>query len=124
MEFTAAEDVEITQRWADGESAAAIGKALGRSKNSVVGRKNRLGLESRANPCPTRSYANTVPRVHRLLKVRSEPTLALKFGRATSCCWPIDVPGKRKVRFCEAETNGRGSYCERHHVLAHLRRAA
>jgi len=44
---------KLTRLWIDGASAAEIGKELGVTRNSVLGKVHRLGLEQRA-PTPIR----------------------------------------------------------------------
>jgi GcrA cell cycle regulator len=49
--WTAAEDERLRALWADlAVSAGAIGREIGRSKNSIVGRAHRLGLPARPSP--------------------------------------------------------------------------
>jgi len=44
------DDARLTELWASGLSTAAIGIAMGRTKNSIVGRAHRLKLPGRASP--------------------------------------------------------------------------
>lgn len=41
---------ELKKLWAEGVTTSAIGKRLGISKNSIVGKVHRLGLEGRPSP--------------------------------------------------------------------------
>ena len=45
--WTEAEDAYLTKAWAAGESARTIAAAIGRTRNSVIGRVNRQGLTAR-----------------------------------------------------------------------------
>lgn len=48
--WSTAEIELLTQMWLDGESAATIGRALGgRKRNAVIGKAQRLGLQSRVH---------------------------------------------------------------------------
>ena len=49
-EWTSAKIQELTTRWNAGESSAAIGRAMGMTKNKVVGKAHRLGLAGRESP--------------------------------------------------------------------------
>lgn len=48
--WTAAKDAALAAHWAAKLSTAAIGAAMGITKNSVIGRARRLGLEGRPSP--------------------------------------------------------------------------
>jgi GcrA cell cycle regulator len=50
MTWTQDKIAALEQRWQAGESITAIGKALGTSRNAVVGKAHRLGLPSRVSP--------------------------------------------------------------------------
>jgi GcrA cell cycle regulator len=50
MDFTDLEIAEVRALWAEGHSTAEIGRRLGRSKNSVVGKSHRLCLPLRPSP--------------------------------------------------------------------------
>ena len=69
---------ELRIRWNAGESAGRIGKAMGITKNQVIGKAHRLGLEARPSPITrsteTVSYHKSLERV----KVQEAPKEALK----------------------------------------------
>jgi GcrA cell cycle regulator len=48
--WTEEEQARLEELWAQGLSTAAIGREMGRSKNSIVGRVGRSGLPRRASP--------------------------------------------------------------------------
>ena len=50
MEWTEAVIAELRSLWAEGLSTAEIGRRLGVSKNAVVGKAHRLGLDPRPSP--------------------------------------------------------------------------
>ena len=61
-------DVELTRLWVEGVSASKIGRELGVTKNSVIGRAHRIGLHKRLSPVPlagmrTKPVVVAVPRV-------------------------------------------------------------
>lgn len=121
MEWTKDEDADLARRWNAGDSSGAIGRDLGRTRNSIVGRKNRLGLGNRPSPIrpkgePKPPKAPRAPRVAPTLVIVEAP----KPVRVSSCCWPFDIPGTRKFRFCEAAVCERSPYCEEHRKRAYL----
>ena len=50
MEWTDETIARLRQFWAEGHSTAEIGRRMGISKNSVVGKAHRLNLEGRPSP--------------------------------------------------------------------------
>ena len=127
--------------WAEGFSASECGKRMGVSRNSVIGKIHRLGLSGlhrrprapgprrRRSDYGTRRGPRTAPA--RLLETgeqqlsRPEPPsppgrqywrtlLDLKVGE---CRWP---EGDSDYTFCGAP-QAAGSYCGKHHALAHNR---
>ncbi len=50
--WTAEEDRRLAILWAAGWSTASIGADIGRGKNAVCGRRQRLGLPERGCPIP------------------------------------------------------------------------
>ena len=57
--WTAADDARLAQLWEGGATAKEIADLFGdRSRNSIIGRKTRLGLSQRVNPVD-RTYAPT-----------------------------------------------------------------
>ncbi len=68
-------DEVIIAEWEKGTSTAAIGRMIGRTKNSIVGRVHRLidaGVLSANRPSPIRSSG---PRAIKPKAVKKEPTL-------------------------------------------------
>ena len=61
MTWTDERVAELIRLWETGKSASEIGKILGVSKNSVVGKAHRLKLKSR--PSPIRRFIGRSPMV-------------------------------------------------------------
>lgn len=55
-------DDELRRMWAEGLSTSRIGKALGVSKNAIVGRAHRLDLEQRQSPIRGSTSKASAPR--------------------------------------------------------------
>lgn len=148
--WSPAEDDRLRDLWADRTmSSGAIGIAMGRSKNSVVGRAGRLGLEVRGSPVPGVVARSRVERTPRRVKPAAKTLKPMRLpdpmpvavpiaimdmplrrdsaGSArpsTPCEWPLwgpDTPRAQRM-FCGAERFCFGSpYCERHHTIAHVK---
>ena len=54
--FTPDEDATIVQMWAEGHPTSAIGRALGRTKSSVISRTRKLPVVRRESPIKSRTY--------------------------------------------------------------------
>jgi GcrA cell cycle regulator len=48
--WTEADDLTLKRMWEDGETSSSIGRAIGKSKNSVISRAHRLLLPARPSP--------------------------------------------------------------------------
>ncbi len=51
---------QLVALWAEGHSAATIGRMLGATKHAVIGKAHRLHLASRPSPIPQRTYTRVV----------------------------------------------------------------
>lgn len=133
-------DAALAQLWADGSlSAAEIGRRLGTSKNSVVGRSHRLHLPARQSPI-RRGDSPKIrqPRTKRSTLLLEElapgrepvtpapqtpnPISAVERLRGP-CRWPIGHPGTPGFAFCGAVSRPGRPYCEEHCECAYVRRA-
>lgn len=131
--WTCAQLDTLRAEWADGTSAAEIGRLLGRSKNAVVGKAHRLGLPGRPSPiirqegqqkaleadenekatagpkiCQT---AFSGPEIASARHVR-EPTRA-----ARACEW---INGQRGAYTKCGAPISRGSYCVDHAAVCYV----
>ena len=123
-----------------GLSTAAIGKRLGFTKNAIVGKINRLGLNNAktaakkaAKPVPKpapkpvpkkpavakkesrASEAGTRARAERLMR-QSAALMSLK---ADQCRWPIGNPDTDDFRFCGEKCFAGKPYCFEHCKVAY-----
>lgn len=59
--WTEADDAKLADLWHSGIIATAIAEELRRSKNSILGRRRRLGLPFRKEPLPrTKEYRRVI----------------------------------------------------------------
>ena len=136
--------------WAEGLTTAEIGRRLGVTKNSVVGKSHRLLLPPRPSPIrrlptgqaprpqPRRTVGPTLPALHDT--IRTPPIAApapapapaprapalravpsLAGRRITTCCWPLGEPGTPSFRFCDDASQANKPYCTAHAALAYVK---
>jgi GcrA cell cycle regulator len=120
---------DLVRLWDAGHTASHIGKAIGVSKNAVIGKAHRLKLPPR--PSPIRQSA--VPRApkpvpppapKRIAKVRPRPIFraARAAGNGAACLWPIGDPSTADFHFCGAEAVAGKPYCDEHCARAYVTR--
>jgi GcrA cell cycle regulator len=113
--------------WAEGIPTLEIGRRLGVTKNSVVGKVHRLGLPKRQSPI------NSLPRTPRV----SKPTAPVRIRQQTvpisadmvkmekltvgMCKWPEGEPGHEDFRFCGQPAIEGKSYCAGHCARAYVK---
>ena len=96
--------------WAEGLSTAEIGRRLGVSKNSVVGKAHRLSLTPRPSP------VKLVPG-----RPRHKPAPKVVEIKGPTCSWPHGHPGEKGFHFCGARTLPGKPYCAEHAAVAYVR---
>lgn len=147
--WTVEERATAMQLAKKGATAAAIGAAIGRTRNSVIGWLHRAGLGLQGKPTPKRpSRALTKP-VERRAKPKPparprfaagyaymtganpmppaplpkrEPLLPLgnlMTATATQCRWIDTAPA-----ICGRDTKAGSSYCPHHHSIVYVRKGA
>ena len=90
MTWTEERVSELTRLWSTGLSASEIGKILGVSKNSVVGKAHRMKLESR--PSPIKRSPDGQPRRNRVSRSRRIPMSDAPLQGATTASRPTIAP--------------------------------
>lgn len=122
----------LTRMWREGLSAGEVARALGVTRNAVLGKVHRLKLSqagraapARPRPCgappgPVRRRTGPAaarPRARRSPPAAVEPDApglaTLLTLEAGACRWPIGDPLKPGFAFC-GRAAARGSYCEVH----------
>lgn len=117
----------LVELHAEGLSFAAIsrmmGGAKGHTKNGVLSKARRMGLER--PPTPTKGVAK--PRAGQPRpagpKAAQEPESRppAPFARASACQWPIGTPRRPGFRFCCSPDVPIGKpYCAEHAKIAYL----
>jgi GcrA cell cycle regulator len=127
--------------WEAGRSASEIGRLLGVSKNSVVGKAHRMKLKARPSPIKRgvtpqarRPAVATVPKAAAQAapapkKVQDRPvppaprparTVARAHGKGPSCLWPIGDPGDEDFHFCGEPAVPGKPYCDEHCARAYI----
>ena len=123
--------ITVRNMWSDGETAAAIGLQMGRSKNAVIGIVHRMGLPGRPSPL----HGPRAPRLPRpppvtLAPLASAPPRpprppspppAPRAGLIEPCCWPIGELRTPEFRYCDVPSMPGRSYCPPHHRIAYHR---
>ena len=131
----------LRELWDQGLPTSQIGKLLGFTKNAVVGKAHRIGLERRPSPIrrtevkPDRKKARSpiMPK----LKFESEnnqekdasnslktfqPSIKNPFysKQIRGCEWPIGHPDEQDFHFCSNERFGDKPYCLEHCAIAYV----
>ncbi|MCW5700510.1 MAG: global cell cycle regulator GcrA-like protein [Rhodospirillales bacterium] len=107
QEWTPERTAALIALWNEQLSTAEIGRRLGITKNAVIGKVHRLGLQQR-RPSP---------------KPKTEPinVLRLEGLRPNMCSWPIGHPGEETFHFCGEQIAEGKPYCTKHCAIAYIR---
>jgi len=146
--WSALEDEIMARMAGQGKSGSEIGEALGRPRNSVIGRCHRQGIKLRGKKCenkggrPRKAIAQPIPLVAQI-KPLAQPSapiavpqprppaqpeaprmITLMHLTRSSCRWPFGDPKKPDFRYCGLSQHGDSPYCEAHQALAYNRARA
>lgn len=138
MGWTDEQVEELKHLWDKGLTTGEIGKALGVSKNAVVGKAHRLGLNSRPSPIRRGEDENTAG-TNTPARQPSEKKKAAKSApgkkaaekekkklftvndlTSSSCRWPIGDPKDEDFHFCGKEALPDKPYCAEHAAIAYV----
>jgi len=93
----------LTRLWEEGVTTAEIGRRIGVTKNAVIGKVHRIGLQPRVVkevPPPRRNVFDFVGSV---------------------CMWPIGHPSDDDFHFCGGRPIESKPYCAQHAAIAYIR---
>jgi len=131
----------LRELWDQGLPTAQIGKLLGFTKNAVVGKAHRIGLERRPSPIrrtavkPDRKKARSpiVPKLNfekekeevketSIAKTDFRPIVKNLFSTYTKrgCEWPEGHPDESDFNFCGKERFEDKPYCLNHCAIAYV----
>ena len=123
---------KLRELWKTGLSCSKIAAKMGGiTRNAVIGKAHRLGLESRPSPVTfsdgsDRTMRRRVTKAHKEINTvvpplfNDEPTVpvamrVVTISKAHTCQWPHGDPKKSDFGFCcEMSVTGR-PYCAAHH---------
>ncbi len=131
---------KLRELWDQGLPTAQIGKLLGFTKNAVVGKAHRIGLERRPSPIrrtavkPDRKKARSpvMPKLNfeskeeiaNINKEKStfQPMVKNLFASSTKrgCEWPQGHPDENDFHFCGKERFEDKPYCIEHCAVAYV----
>ena len=131
----------LKELWDQGLPTAQIGKLLGFTKNAVVGKAHRIGLERRPSPIrrtaikPDRKKARSpvIPLLNfekkdpeqkeiNSIKKTFQPSIKNLFVSNTKrrCEWPLGHPDEAEFHFCNKERFEDKPYCLDHCAVAYV----
>ena len=131
----------LKELWDQGLPTAQIGKLLGFTKNAVVGKAHRIGLERRPSPIrrtavkPDRKKARSpvMPKLNfenklieeKVSKIKSttfHPPVNNIFSKNAKrgCEWPEGHPDEASFHFCGKERFDDKPYCLEHCAIAYI----
>ncbi len=111
--------------WDEGHPTSEIGRRLGVTKNSVVGKVHRLGLKKRQSPI-RHSTAQPRPKVAKVQAPKKRQpapaeSVSMEELRPSMCCWPEGEPGTPELHFCGRQVMEDKPYCEEHCARAYVK---
>ncbi len=137
--WTPARVARLAELWSEGVSASVIAKEFGCTRNAVIGKTNRLRIETpvprggpktphdKISPCVIRRIAKRPPHTREpgrrwnndnAIPMQQRRTL-LTLERH-HCKWPCGDPRTEQFYYCGGKRWGKSSYCHHHSQRAWL----
>ena len=130
---------DLKKLWNEGVATSRIGEQLGFTKNAVIGKAFRLGLERRQNSrkktsnsqsvssvtmyretsAPSHSQINPKREVTRRREKFSFKKSIVGTGSFKSCQWPIGDPLEEGFHYCGGQNIPTKPYCIEHYKKAY-----
>ena len=120
MGWTDEQVEELKRLWDKGLTTGEIGKALGVSKNAVVGKAHRLGLNSRPSPIRRGEDDTAAANTSTQQPVEKKKLFTVNDLTSSSCRWPIGDPKDEDFHFCGKEALPDKPYCAEHAAIAYV----
>ena len=132
---------DLKKLWNEGVATSRIGEQLGFTKNAVVGKAHRIGLERRPSPIrrtavkPDRKKARSpvMPKLNFENSVETTKVQKNSFNSFTplvnnlfapikkrGCEWPVGHPDEPEFHFCDKERFEDKPYCIDHCAVAYV----
>ena len=118
MAWTSDKIKQLTKLWNKGKSTVEIARELGISKNAVVGKVHRLGLDARPSPIRVPKTIVPTPSKNTPKSHQKEKTSLLDL-KINSCRWPYGEPGTDNFHFCGKDAQTGKPYCPEHCKIAY-----
>jgi len=139
MSWNESNVARLKELWDQGLPTAQIGKLLGFTKNAVVGKAHRIGLERRPSPIrrtavkpdrkkarspivPTLKFETLKEEVKETPKQTFQPAVKNLFNTQTKrgCEWPEGHPDESDFKFCGKDRFEDKPYCIDHCAVAYV----
>ncbi|MCK5446371.1 MAG: global cell cycle regulator GcrA-like protein [Rhodospirillaceae bacterium] len=119
---------QLTDLWDTGLPTSAIGKKMGITKNSVIGKARRMGLPARPSPIRMGGPSRRKRAPKKAIKIKKEIILRPKdiplvplIDLGNGCPWPYGDPQDDDFGFCGQQKDGKKAYCAEHNERAYLK---
>ena len=131
--------LRLKELWDQGLPTAQIGKLLGFTKNAVVGKAHRIGLERRPSPIrrtavkpdrkkarspvmPKLNFEKQEAEINQINTSNFQPSVKNIFiaSAKRGCEWPVGHPDESDFHFCGKERFDDKPYCLDHCAIAYV----